>query len=300
MTTALFYHSADADGWCSGAIAYRALIATEHVIPYPINYGEQLPDFERPVDKVVITDFSFELETMEKLFRQYGDNLIWIDHHKSAIQEISKLGQLNGIQDEQFAAAELTWKYFNQDQPPIAVKYISDYDIWKFQYGETTMQFQSGLLIERKELVDCAAQIWEVLLSQTECCDQLVARTIENGKAITKLKTELAHLTLKGAKTIEWCGHTTIIANISPVGWLTSFVAQVARDNSDLYPGEVLIGWSTYQDAKQEQAKTIFSLRALSNDVDVSLLAKNYGGGGHKGAAGFSILESSVPDILRD
>ena len=60
------------------------------------NYGQPIPDLSE-YDKVIMCDISFPKENMLNLWATKGLNLIWIDHHISAIKErdaIDKAGRL--------------------------------------------------------------------------------------------------------------------------------------------------------------------------------------------------------------
>ena len=90
MTIKCFYHSADLDGHCSGAIVkFRFPEAVMH----PINYGDTFPwDLftEMPRQDVYIVDFALQ-PFMEMHQLAAICNLHWIDHHKSAISEAEKM-----------------------------------------------------------------------------------------------------------------------------------------------------------------------------------------------------------------
>jgi len=84
-----FYHSADLDGHCSGAIV-------KHFNPecemFPINYGQTFPWEKIQEDEwIYMVDFSLQpFEDMVKL--NQSCNLVWIDHHATAIEDRRKSG----------------------------------------------------------------------------------------------------------------------------------------------------------------------------------------------------------------
>ena len=87
-----FYHS-DMDGKCAGAIVYKYYLLdrertretadSEFIC---INYKDDFP-FEKikPDELVVIVDFSLQREGEFERLLGITDNVIWIDHHKTAI-----------------------------------------------------------------------------------------------------------------------------------------------------------------------------------------------------------------------
>ena len=88
-----FYHRADLDGRCSGAIV-KAHFPECRMIG--MDYGEEMPWTEiYPNEEVYLVDFS--LQPFEKMIRlQKLAQLIWIDHHKSAIADAEAAGWKNG------------------------------------------------------------------------------------------------------------------------------------------------------------------------------------------------------------
>lgn len=153
----VFYHSADLDGHCSGAIVkYRFPEAVMH----PINYGQEFPWQEiQPEDEVYMVDFCLQpFEGMYALQDRCA-SLVWIDHHSSAINSMfemrSTLGGnwwIVGVRDTTKAACELTWEYLFPDKPvPLAVKLLSLYDSWTYQgheLEEMVLPFQVRLRME--------------------------------------------------------------------------------------------------------------------------------------------------------
>jgi oligoribonuclease NrnB/cAMP/cGMP phosphodiesterase (DHH superfamily) len=162
MKIACVFHSIDLDGWMSAAIVKHWFDSTKK--PYLYNYslkhpslyfetntiafvgynhGEPVPDLS-DYDMVVMCDISFHKDVMSKLYSKLGVNFIWIDHHISAIKDNNgfidstfkkpeyhelKKSVIYGRRDVNFAACELTWKYFfpNEAMPEI-VRLLGRYD----------------------------------------------------------------------------------------------------------------------------------------------------------------------------
>jgi oligoribonuclease NrnB/cAMP/cGMP phosphodiesterase (DHH superfamily) len=157
MKTVCIYHSVDLDGWMSAAIVkhYYKLnskkylegdmedIADNDSIAFiGYNYGQPIPNLSE-YSKVIMCDISFPKNEMEKIANSgIGvSNFIWIDHHISAIKDMSETHfakTANGLRDTKYAACELTWKYFFPNKPmPEIVRLLGRYDcfghrqIWK-------------------------------------------------------------------------------------------------------------------------------------------------------------------------
>ena len=98
MTKSICFHHNDPDGHASGAIVKYvlgdsvALIESEYdSMPIPWDQVEQ-------AEQVIVTDFSFSVDEMKRLAD--GRELIWIDHHKSAMAELAEIADnWPGIRD---------------------------------------------------------------------------------------------------------------------------------------------------------------------------------------------------------
>ena len=111
MTKTICFHHDDADGQGSGAVVRYAL--GPDVLLFEADHDDRpIPwDEVNDADKIIVVDFSFPLETMLKFAD--GRDLIWIDHHKSAIAQLGEYAEeWNGLQSIDEAACVLSWKYF--------------------------------------------------------------------------------------------------------------------------------------------------------------------------------------------
>ncbi len=150
-----FYHSSDLDGHCSGAIVkYKFPEAQMH----SINYGQQFAwdKVNTKEDVIIMVDFSLQpFVEMAKLYTEFGDRLIWIDHHISAVEEAknwkdgednkSLNDKINGLRMVGLAGCELTWKHFFPEiEMPNAVRLLGRYDVWDHK-DPNVLPFQTCL-----------------------------------------------------------------------------------------------------------------------------------------------------------
>ena len=147
MKTVCIYHSIDLDGWMSAAIVKHWFNQQEvsnkqgedcnilNFIGY--NYGQSIPDLSE-YDKVIMCDISFPENEMYKLC--ITKDFIWNDHHSSALAMYENIRPslpndsyyAKGLRGVQYAACELTWKYFfpNEEMPEI-VRLLGMYDSFR-------------------------------------------------------------------------------------------------------------------------------------------------------------------------
>lgn len=290
-----FYHT-DVDGKCAGAIikkwwptAMESLMpdgqSTEESEYIGIDYKDEFPFNDiKENETVIIVDFSLQKEgEFSKLFK-ITKNIIWIDHHKTAINKHIEFEQLVGIRSCENAGCELTWEFcFANKEMPLAVKYAGRYDIWDFsEHGETLNEFQAGIRLEKHYPEN---YVWECLLD-IEKSEEVLPELLKQGKIALRFRiNRYASLIKAFSFFANFEGHKAICCN---VGATSSQLFDSVKEDYDLMMPFVFDG--------RQWTVSIYSTKS----IDCSEIAKKYGGGGHKGAAGFqckelpfNILESS-------
>ena len=207
-------------------------------------------------------------------------NVIWIDHHKSAIEKYADYDkEIAGLRYDGIAGCMLAFCYltylfdseteFSTDMvadAPLFTKLIADYDVWTFEYGNKTNNFQKGFELYAHEPED---DIWDILYDDYE-----VRKIVNKGEIITNYRLSMM---------AEYCENKGFEAEFENYKCFAVNMAMISSDdfvidNIDDY--DILIGFS------YDGESWNYSLR--STKVDCSTLAVKYGGGGHKGAAGFN------------
>ncbi len=270
-----FYHD-DADGRCSAAIVRRAL--GNDVTHIPMDYGDEIPwRLIEQTDDVIVVDFSFSLRDMDRI--RSSAELTWIDHHITALNELKSLENIPGNRALDEAACVLTWKYFFPDDAvPDAVLYIGDRDIWRHEYPETR-PFGEGLFHENS--IPENDDVWEPLLDGDRIYQ---SELISRGQILYSARMMRSERTLKSRGIeITFEGHPTLVVNTVGTGDLGELIRSRGY----------AIGYCYYEALQNGEITTFVTL--YSDTVDVSKIAKKFGGGGHKAAAGFSFQRAESP-----
>jgi len=274
-STLCLYHD-DADGRCGAAIVRKAL--GKDVIFQPMDYGDPVPwDVVELVEQVVVTDFSLPKEQMERILAT--TSLIWIDHHKSSLETLADLEGVPGKREIGRAACVLTWEvFFPQETVPRAVVYIGDRDVWRHEFPETK-PFGEGLYHEDSRPEN--DQLWGLLLEDN---DGYLEELMDRGALLFQARLKsIERLIKRNAYEIEFEGHRTLVVNGKSSGEL----GEAIRERG------YTIGYC-YVEAEQNGDLMTF-VTLYSDQVDVSEIAKKFGGGGHSGAAGFSFQRGDLP-----
>jgi len=289
--TILIYYHDDNDGYCAAAVAGNYYDRNEFAIKFvAINYGKESWNKEEmgAAEKVWLLDFTSD--KMNEFVKVCGPKLTWIDHHKTAIEKFPELwnsGNIPGIRSIKKAACVLTWEYTHPEtlSPPAAVAYIGDKDMWKFEYAETRA-FSAGFSLMVKTPEDPA---WEVLLGPGSECEDTVNKMISLGKLL--LESQNYKLRKAFERGVDCTFHNWRARLVNTTGSISELGEFIYR----MPEYDIAIMWQAVEDM------VVFSLRSDSGNPDspdCAEIAQQYGGGGHRNAAGFQKKNMDFPRLL--
>lgn len=279
----VFYHRVDLDGVASAAIvADYAKINDEGCICTGWTYGDKVPkDMDvSDFDKIWIVDISFgpkHVELVEK-WEKEGKEVIWIDHHKSAITpDTEHIGGLRAIGK---GACELTWEYIYHYEAPLIIQYLSIYDVW----DKDRFNWRNLMAVQYAMRAEVGLNYRNMIpYLNRDIEDHLMEDLILQGRAI---------LNFLAQKNEEECNNFSFEAT---VGKYRAICMNTLEFNSTTFDSvwdeekyDIMMPF-----AVQNNGLVRFSLYTTKEDVDCSEIAKTFGGGGHKKAAGFMVADDS-------
>jgi oligoribonuclease NrnB/cAMP/cGMP phosphodiesterase (DHH superfamily) len=262
MTTCIF-HSHCVDGFGAAWVVRKALGKGVNFIP--AKYGDAPPDLRG--ESVAIVDFSYPRDTLIGIAAEANDILI-LDHHKTAEADLDGL-QIDNLQvefDMERSGAMLAWDYyFPNDPAPRLLKHIQDRDLWRFAL-DGTREIQSALFSYPYDF-----NIWDNLMAVNP--DDM----FREGRAIDRYaRKNINELLPQVTRTMRIGGCLVPVANLPYM---------MASDAGHILAQQAPFA-ATYMDTPNGR---VFSLRSATEGLDVSDIAKLYGGGGHAHAAGFTV-----------
>lgn len=239
--------------------------------------------FAQKDSEVVISDFCLNAEMIDKLLKQ-NNKVVILDHHASSIPFIAPFEQrmangeelnlhINFAKKNDRSGAMLTWEYVYPDaKPPQTVEYVSDGDIWKFKFGDTTKHFYTGLLETHGEPKDVPTELWDRLLSD----NKLASTIVKIGEPIhSQYMAEVGEFAQKGTQ-VTLDGKPGLMVE-APKKYTSDLGNQLA-----LACG----GFGLVYNIDEESGVVRCSLRSV-DPFTVSDIAAKFGGGGHPQASAF-------------
>lgn len=259
------YHGNCADGFGAAWVFNRH--AGLECDFHPGVYSEAPPDV---TDRdVFLLDFSYKHDVVAEM-RERANRITLIDHHKSAVEDLAPLisaGTINALVDMGHSGAMLAWLYLYdtvENAPPL-LRHIEDRDLWRFALPYTR-EIQSNLFSHPYDF-----GVWDELMRAD------VRTLVAEGAAIErKHRKDLTEL-LRQTKHRRVIGGYNVPAANLPYTF-ASDAGNIMAENGEFFA-------AAYYDTPTHR---VYSLRS-NNVVDVSEVAKQYGGGGHKNAAGFRV-----------
>lgn len=306
MKTLILYHN-DLDGLTSAlGFAYNDYLETvsrdipdykelrKYYFFYEVHYGmdnifEILDKHNIDINRfnsVVIVDFSFSKKVMSEFLDKFKEKMIWIDHHKNIMHEMSDL-EIKGLRDTNHSASVLVWKYFNKE-PSLFSQYIQDMDIWIWQLPDSKdiLQYIDYLYLQiyRKDKEKEFEIINDFIkFFNNDYFKKQFSNFKEHGKLMNDYINIKAKDDISTGKIITFDGIKSFVVNSQ---FKAGYISELIFTLPDYQDVELIIVWYRYY-GKQEDQKDFDKVSLRSKNIDCSIIAKKYGGNGHPKASGF-------------
>jgi oligoribonuclease NrnB/cAMP/cGMP phosphodiesterase (DHH superfamily) len=227
---------------------------------------------------VYLVDFSYKRAVVEQMLK-VANSVCLIDHHKTAIEDLQPLfmqdsgagepKKLAHFTDLNRSGATLAWDYlFPGEDRPLLLGHVEDRDLWRFKLPGTREIHAVVFSLEY------SFETWDKLMSADQV--ELLKMTAAGAAIERKHHKDVAELVAVCKRRMVIGTHDVPVASLPYT---------MASDAAHLMAqGEPFA--ACYWDTADGR---VFSLRATDDGVDVSDVAKLYGGGGHAKAAGFKV-----------
>lgn len=263
-------------------------------------YGKPLPDVAGK--NVLFVDFSAKRTEIDAM-AQVAASIVIIDHHKTAEADLEpfKIGlcgdakfvpeNLDGMFrdmaeldrpsvlawfDMKQSGAMMAWKFVYPGAiVPRFLEYVQDRDLWTFTFGEFTKRFSAALRTHSMNF-----ETWDRLIIRD-------AELIDEGEGILRAHNANIAKFMADAYVDTINGHMVPIVNVP-----YHYASDTAHALLQKYPEAPFTAcWFRRGDGMIQ-----YSLRSEDSRMDVSEIAKSFGGGGHRNAAGYQIAANPPPD----
>jgi uncharacterized protein len=244
-------------------------------------------------DEIWITDLSWNSPATGAHLTELserGAQIYWIDHHRTAVSRADgpefKVPFAGKVLSEQYSAARLTFNFLKRMERDLPqeqrvafdafepfVMIADDHDRWVHQIPESSdwalaVQTLGGMVSYR-----------EILKLREPRMSRKLRSAFESGQDAMRRSLELAQATMVDRKL----DNGTTVRTACCFGYSSEVAAQ-------LYKGQTRTVVALFD----LRSQGVSLRRSSDSDVDLSVLAQHFGGGGHAAASGLMI-----PDLRR-
>lgn len=287
----IIYHASCPDGWAAAFICKKKYTEAEFV---PLNHGLDEATLENLIEiicrdkDVLMVDYSLRTRELNDRLNAAAKSFRILDHHKSAREVLD--GATYAIFDMGRSGAGLAWDYlFGKDSPlgdnllggnarPWWVDYTEDQDLWNWVLPGS-QEINAYLMTQPRTM-----ESWDGMLAFLSIgLEDSITQVTKLGKGVRQYIEYYTRSVIaerqEGILAFENRNYRVAALNIPYAG--------VSEAGNALVELGYDIGLAWFE---RGDGQTQFSLRSKKGgDVDVSAIAKNYGGGGHQSAAGFQV-----------
>jgi oligoribonuclease NrnB/cAMP/cGMP phosphodiesterase (DHH superfamily) len=244
-------------------------------------------------DEIWITDLSWNSPaTGEHLteLSERGARIYWIDHHRTAVSRADapefKVPFAGKVLSEEYSAARLTFNFlkrmgrdlpedqraeFDTFEPFVMI--ADDHDRWVHKIPESS---EWALAVQT---LGGTASYREILKLREPRMSRKLRAAFESGQDAMRRSLELAQATMVDRKL----DNGTTVRTACCFGYSSEVAAQLYKDQT-----------RTVVALFDLRSQGVSLRRSSDSDVDLSVLAQHFGGGGHAAASGLMI-----PDLRR-
>jgi len=267
-------------------------------------------------------DVSFVPDTIKTFLANYGskgvkiDHFYIYDHHKTALDAWSKLTDSHSTYTVDFTGtnmsfhgsldecgASLAWNYYFHGAKPKFIEYVKDRDNWLFDtpaaVARNSWDVNEYLMATAPPSED-TERWFDYFRMEPEKEPEFYENAGKMGKLLTEMKNkQLYALSASGGVRYLNNEQRAFVCNCtllqSDVG---NYVVNLKSGNGPtmlsmdksipvVNKGEYLCDWALLWRYDEKDKVYHVSLRSRKGGVDVSAIARKFGGGGHAAASGF-------------
>ncbi len=275
--TLVIYHANCLDGFGAAVAAQRYFAARGiEADYYAAKHGHEPPDCSGR--EVYIVDFSYRRDTLKQICN-VAEEVTILDHHVTARDDLDGLADeflnLTVVFDMERSGAVITWEHLHTTPVPQLLLHVQDRDLWRFKLDGSD-EINTALMSH-----PFTFDLWQALIDDP----QRLAQLRNEGQTLNRFRRQLVDQYKMRAVQGTVAGYQVPVVNAPHV-----IISDLLGELAEGHPFA-----AGYQDMGTRRS---WSLRSRKEGgVDVAKVAEQFGGGGHRNAAGFS---TDLPaDLLR-
>lgn len=265
-------------GCWDGLVAAWAIVSNTgcETVHYA-NHGQDPPDVRGK--HVLCVDFAYPREATERMAGEAA-SLTILDHHATTARDLEGLPYARFDMDK--SGARLAWEHTCDRPPPWIVAYCEDADLWRYELpgSREARAFYKSFPMTLRSVEQLA---WEYRGMPED--GGVPIRAIQLGEPILRADAQHVSAMCDASFEISVGGHRASAA------WAPVLFADVREELLRRHEWAAL-GVSI---RRRPDGAVEFGVGSRDGSPHCGEIAKEYGGGGHPGAAGFLATPSRLP-----
>ena len=310
----VYYHQNCMDGSCSASLMSQVLEQKkmQHITYIPVNYNKEFPmDTVDELALCFMVDFSAPVEVLEEI-EQKSQGLLIIDHHQSAVEAILKYQETATpkfgyiLAGTKHSGASLIHEVLikqlrlvgNTTPMERIVDHCCNHDTWRHNgvitdpsYGFVTAVYAACEDSDKDQASKNMLDFLNIFFRAAYAADDN-AHVFQQIEGYSNIGIQMLKFKILEAQSYVKTGKHAYLQQDERIYQFLAVKApyrttsMVGTTGYLLFPDTNFV--AIYED-KPDSEDYVISLRSRKGGVDVSAVAKFYGGGGHASAAGFKI-----------
>lgn len=261
---AVLYHGGCPDGFGGAYAAWKKFGDTAEYIP--VKHGRPTPEGLEG-RQIYFVDFCYPHDVMGGIVANAASVTV-LDHHLGNRKVVEQMPAY--VFDEKRSGATIAWNYFHPDSPvPTLLKYVEDGDLYLFLLPN------SRAILSYTYAQAFHFDVWDSLVTQLEDDGQRAA-LVERGKIYAEHFAILVEQILHKATLVSFEGYECYLVTAADM-----FASDVGNRLAELKPPIGIV-------VNFHGNVLNVSLRSTP-EIDVSGIARKYGGNGHPRASAFRL-----------
>ncbi|MEJ0053459.1 MAG: hypothetical protein WDN10_01890 [bacterium] len=263
--TIVLYHANCPDGFGAAYSAWKKF--GNEAIYIPVRHGKPVPE-HLAGSELYLLDFTYERQEMDAL-KALASRIVVLDHHEGVRDVVESIPE--HIFDSKRSGATIAWSYFHPAEPvPEFLEIVAKADLY------LPLADDERAIISYAYAQPFTFKNWDSFVSLVGNPEER-AKLVARGLAYTEHFQLLAAQIAERAELVSFEGHEVYFVSAPRL-----FATEVGHLLNTTQPPFALI-------ARAEPDGSLRVSMRADTTVDVSAIARKYGGNGHPGAASFSI-----------
>lgn len=247
---------------------------------------------------VALLDFSFDVEATSRQVAVASQYVV-LDHHASAQENLKALPDANKMFEIKMSGATLAWNFFHPGtEIPLLFRYVEDKDIWRWAlHSSDAFGAAFELTVDLPGIGEVTCKDFVPLDRLFKGGDEALQRLLVTGNTILRYQNSVVAKHTRKYTRRRLKQLPEFVCAVVNATTLVSEIGDALAKEPGVNFAFIFTQESESADCQWRYRISLRSCFPQEGQADVSAIAKLFGGGGHRTAAGCGWI-GSIDDIF--